>query len=352
VSTLRAEGLVRTYRGREPVEALRSVSIEAGDGDLVAVLGPSGCGKTTLLRTLAGMEHPDAGTILLGDRVLDGPGAHVAPERRAIGLVPQEGALFPHLDVGGNIAFGLRRLSRAERRARVATMLDLVDLPGYERRRPHELSGGQQQRVALACALAPSPEVVLLDEPFSALDTGLRAALRSQVLATLKEAGTTSLLVTHDQTEALTMADTVAVMREGRIVQAGPPHEVYRRPADAWAAAFLGDAVLLPGRRLGPSSVECALGTLRLAPDFAHHDGEEVTVFCRPEQVQPAAAASEDRSATVCGVRFTGPEVLVELDLHAGGTRLSARWPSTLLPTVGDTPCVAVTGDVLAYPPG
>ncbi len=351
MSTLRAEGLVRTFAGRSPVEALRSVTIEAPDGDLVAVLGPSGCGKTTLLRTLAGMERPDAGTIHLGERVLDGPGVHLPPERRAIGLVPQEGALFPHLDVAGNVGFGLRGRSRADRRSRVAEMLDLVDLPGYERRRPHELSGGQQQRVALARALAPSPEVVLLDEPFSALDTGLRAALRAQVLATLKEAGTTALLVTHDQTEALTMADTVAVMRDGVIVQAGPPHEVYRRPADSWAAAFLGDAVLVPGRRTGPCTVSCELGVLHLAPDFLHHQGEDVLVFCRPEQVQPVAGCGGDVDATVAGVRFLGPEVLVELDLHVGGTRLSARWPSTLLPVVGDAACLTVRGDVLAYAP-
>ena len=249
MSRLQVTGLDRTFAGRAPVRALAGVTVAVESGRLLAVLGPSGCGKTTLLRTVAGMDRPDAGTVQLGERILEGPGVHVTPEHRAIGLVPQEGALFPHLDVARNIAFGLHRLPRAERAARVERLLHLVDLAGLGRRRPHQLSGGQQQRVALARALAPDPDLVLLDEPFSALDTGLRASIRAEVAATLRAAGTTSVLVTHDQVEAMTMADTLAVMRAGEIVQVGPPHELYRRPVDAWTAGFLGDAVLLTRRR-------------------------------------------------------------------------------------------------------
>ena len=353
MSTVSVRGLTRTFAGRQPVAALRSVDLDVADGSLVAVLGPSGCGKTTLLRTLAGMERPDAGSIHLGDRLLAGDGVFVAPERRAIGLVPQEGALFPHLDVRRNISFGLKGLPRAATNARVAELLDLVGLPGHERRRPHQLSGGQQQRVALARALAPRPEVVLLDEPFSALDTGLRSALRDQVLDTLHEAGTTAVLVTHDQVEAMTMADTLAVMHDGVIVQVGTPSEVYLRPVDEWTAGFLGDAVLLPGTRNG-STVTCALGTLPLADDAAHHPGRDVTVFLRPEQLRPALAADEANgrrhgsvSATITRIRFQGPDAMV--DLAIADTQIIARWSTIELPAEGQRVDLVVSGPALAF---
>ncbi len=360
MTAIAAVGLRRTFRpsagagrGTPPVVALDTVDLAVEDGSLVAVLGPSGCGKTTLLRTLAGMERPEAGSVHLSGEVLDGPGVHVPPERRSIGLVPQEGALFPHLDVQGNVAFGLRRLARADRRRRVIEMLDLVGLVDLAHRRPHELSGGQQQRVALARALAPDPKVVLLDEPFSALDTGLRAAIRDEVAALLRTSGTTALLVTHDQTEALTMADALAVMRAGRIVQMGSPAEIYRLPVDVWTAGFLGDAVLLPGRRDAPGDpdglVDCALGRLQLASGFAHHQAEEVTVFFRPEQVQPAPPGGSGRSALMRSLRFQGPDAMVGLTVS--GADLTARWPSGDLPAVGDEVNVQIRGEVLAYAP-
>jgi iron(III) transport system ATP-binding protein len=349
MSHLSTSGLDRTFAGKPPVHALSSVSVEVASGALLAVLGPSGCGKTTLLRTIAGLERPDRGEVRLGDRLLDGPGVHVAPERRAIGLVPQEGALFPHLDVAGNVGFGLNRLPRRERAERVGALLELVGLAGMERRRPHQLSGGQQQRVALARALAPSPEVVLLDEPFSALDTGLRVAVREEVSATLRARSTTAVLVTHDQVEAMTMADTLAVMRGGEIVQIGPPSEVYHRPVDTWTARFLGDAVMVAGHRSGDHRVTGPLGEVDLSPDFAHHTGSDVTVFCRPEQVRPVGAGDDGAEAVVLGVRFLGPDVMVTLSIQ--GCTASARWPSSLLPAAGDVVRVAVTGPVLAYPP-
>lgn len=350
MSGISARGLRRTFPGPPPVVALNDVDLSVPDNEITAVLGPSGCGKTTLLRTLAGMERPDAGSVELGGRVLSGNGSHVPPERRRIGLVPQEGALFPHLDVAGNIAFGLKARSRAERRARVGELLDLVGLTGFAERRPHELSGGQQQRVALARALAPSPEVVLLDEPFSALDTALRSSLRDEVVATLRTAGTTGVLVTHDQTEALSTAGRVAVMREGRIVQAGSAVDVYRRPVDLWAARFLGEAVVLTGRRSrgDPTAVDTVLGRLSLLADFSHHPGPDVAVFCRPEQIRLAPGEGTPPAAVVDTVRFLGPDA--EVRLRIGEVPVSARWPSTELPEPGDAVALAVTGGVLAFP--
>ena len=242
-TSLSVAGLSKAF-GDSPV--LVELDLEVPTGSLTAVLGPSGCGKTTLLRLLGGFEHADRGTIRLGEQVLADERTHLAPERRAIGFVPQEGALFPHLDVAANVGFGLPRAQR--RGGRVEELLELVDLAGLGGRLPHQLSGGQQQRVALARALAPEPGLVLLDEPFDALDAGLRAQVRGEVREALRAAGATALLVTHDQEEALSLADTVAVMRGGRIVQAADPQTLYRDPVDAEVAAFVGEAVLLEGR--------------------------------------------------------------------------------------------------------
>ena len=322
MSRIQATGLVRTYPGRPPVDALRGVDLTVAEGALVAVLGPSGCGKTTLLRAIAGLDRPDRGTIELGDLMVDGPSTHVAPEKRRIGLVPQEGALFPHLDVAANLAFGLRDRPRSDRARRVGELLELIGLPGYEHRRPHELSGGQQQRVALGRALAPEPVAVLLDEPFSALDAGLRERLRDEISATLRAAGTTAVLVTHDQTEALTMADRVAVMREGRIVQVGTAPEVYHRPDDLWIARFLGEVVELPG------------------------SDERTVRSCRPEQLRRASAGTAGAlDATVVSVRFQGHDATIGLRL--GDHLVEARWPSVELPAVGEQLALEVVGEVL-----
>ena len=261
--------------------------------------------------------------------------------------MPQEGALFPHLDVQRNIAFGLHELARRDKATRVAELLELVGLSGFERRRPHELSGGQQQRVALARALAPRPAVVLLDEPFAALDTGLRATLRDDVGAALREAGTTSILVTHDQAEALTMADTVAVMREGTIVQASTPEDLYLRPVDMDTARFIGDAVVLPGTLEGDDAVRCALGTVPLA-DTVAGGTTEVDVMLRPEQVvlDPGGALA----ALVRQVRYEGHDALVSL--LVGERAVLARWTSIDLPEVGATVSIAVKGAAVVFPRG
>ena len=334
MTRLEVTGVSLTYPGPPPVEALRAVDLRV-DGGLVAVVGPSGCGKTTLLRALAGTERPGAGSIRIGDDVVEAPGTHLPAERRQVTLVPQEGALFPHLDVGGNVGFGLRAWSRGARRARVGELLDLVGLPQAWRRRPHELSGGQQQRVALARALAPRPRVVLLDEPFSALDATLRVGLREEVAGLLRAAGATAVLVTHDRDEALSLADRVAVMHEGRVLQVGDPSAVYRRPSSMWVAGLLGDTVVLAARVVD-GAAETVLGRLQVV-------GAGERVVLRPEQVVPDPAGVP---AVVEAVHFRGPEASVSLRL--GGQVLTARWPSTELPGVGEGVTVGVRGAAVA----
>jgi len=272
--------------GAHPV--LTGLDLEVRAGSLTAILGPSGSGKTTLLRLLAGFERADAGTISIGDGLVDGPGAYVPPERRRIGYVPQEGSLFPHLTVAANVGFGLS--ARERRGGRVASMLELVGLGGLGRRYPHQLSGGQQQRVALARALAIEPAVVLLDEPFASLDAHLRASVRADVQEIFRRAGTTAILVTHDQDEALSMADRVAALRDGVIAQYAAPEDLYCRPVDADLARFVGDANLLEGV-LDGRLVKTLLGSLPL--DSAAVDlgpAGQVTVLIRPEQLELAAA--------------------------------------------------------------
>jgi iron(III) transport system ATP-binding protein len=230
---------------------LADITLDVASGGVLAVLGASGSGKTTLLRLVCGFERSGGGTIRLGRDLVSGPGLHVAPERRRVGYVAQDGALFPHLSVADNIAFGLSRRER-RRRHRVAELLELVGLPaGYADRPPQELSGGEQQRVSLARALAPQPGLVLLDEPFSSLDAGLRVETRQAVAAALRRTGATAVLVTHDQAEALSMGDAVGVLRDGRLVQVAAPETLYRRPADIALARFLGEAVVLPGEAGG-----------------------------------------------------------------------------------------------------
>jgi iron(III) transport system ATP-binding protein len=235
-------GLHKAF-GTQPV--LTGVDLEVPAGSLTAILGPSGSGKTTLLWMLAGFERADAGTITIGDATVDGPGVHVAAERRRIGYVPQEGSLFPHLTVEANVGFGLP--ARERRGGKVTGILQTVGLGGLGRRYPHQLSGGQQQRVALARALAIEPAVVLLDEPFASLDAHLRASVRADVQEIFRRAGITAVLVTHDQDEALSMADRVAALRDGKIAQCAAPEDLYSRPVDAALAGFIGAANLLEG---------------------------------------------------------------------------------------------------------
>lgn len=337
-------GVTKSF-GTTPV--LRGVDLQIPDGCLAAVLGPSGCGKTTLLRVVAGFERADAGLVDVGGRRLaDGGRTHVAPERRGIGIVPQEGALFPHMSVAKNVEFGLR--GGRDARLRSAEVLELVGLAGYGGRMPHELSGGQQQRVALARALAPEPSLILLDEPFNALDPGLRATLRQEVRGVLRAAGVTALMVTHDREEAMSMADLVALMRDGRVAQSGAPREVYERPADAELAAYIGETVVLPGEfRAG--RVHCALG--RLAPV----EGMEVPagrcdVVLRPERLVLGTDADEGALAVVKDVTFAGHDTVVELALDGDGTELWVRSHVYPAPLVGETVRVHLAGAPAVFP--
>jgi iron(III) transport system ATP-binding protein len=297
-----AEGVEKAF-GR--TQAVAGASLHVPAGELVALLGPSGSGKTTLLRVIAGFEQPDAGRVAIAGRLVAGDGAWVEPEHRRIGMVFQDGALFPHLTVAGNVGFG------AERRERVAECLELVGLAGRADDYPHELSGGERQRVALARALAADPDVVLLDEPFAALDAGLRDSLRAEVAEILRAAGTSALLVTHDQAEALSLAGTVAVMREGRIEQVGTPEEIYERPRSRWLASFLGDADVLPGTARD-GVVECELGRFGAAAELAG----DVHVVIRPESV--AIGLGQGSDAVVVARSFYGHDQLVHLELPSG----------------------------------
>ncbi|HET9897181.1 MAG TPA: ABC transporter ATP-binding protein [Streptosporangiaceae bacterium] len=277
-----------------PQVVLAGLDLHVPAGSLTAILGPSGSGKTTLLRILAGFEEADAGTVMIGDTVVDSATAHVAPEKRRIGYVPQEGSLFPHLTVAANVGFGLPAKER--RGSRVQALLEIVGLTEFARRYPHQLSGGQQQRVALARALAIQPTVVLLDEPFASLDAHLRASVRIDVQQILRETQTTAVLVTHDQDEALAIADQVAVLRNGRIAQYAPPADLYSRPADSDLARFIGDANLLDGI-CHAGVVDTVLGPLPVAPDEADPptaDGPRpVTVLLRPEHIELLPAGAE-----------------------------------------------------------
>ncbi|MDD7939477.1 ABC transporter ATP-binding protein [Actinomycetospora lutea] len=345
------DGVAKAF-GATPV--LRGVSLTAPAGTLTAVLGRSGCGKTTLLRIVAGFERLDAGTVTLHGRPVAGPDRALPPERRGIGYLTQEGSLFPHLTVAANVLFGLPWRERRRGGARVAALLEGVDLePSLARRHPHELSGGQQQRVALARALAPEPAVVLLDEPFSSLDAGLRADTQRAVVKALAAAGATALLVTHDRGEALALADQVAVMRDGVVAQIDAPGAIYRDPVDPGVGALVGDAVLLDGRRDGAGSVSCALGVLAVRPDRQGRRGAAgpVRVLVRPEQIVVGAGDGGVR-ARVRSRDFRGPDASVELDLGdaAPGTEIvTARLPGDAAVAPGDDVTVTVRGAVTAY---
>lgn len=338
---LNVEGLSASY-GHGAV--LDDISLTVPSGTTTAILGASGCGKTTLLRAIAGFVRPAAGVVRLGEQVVSGPRVWLKPERRHIGYVSQDGNLFPHLSVAANITFGLSWRERRAR-ARVAELLELVGLaPELAERSPGRLSGGQQQRVSLARALALDPALVLLDEPFSALDVALRAATREAVASALRATSATGVLVTHDQSEALSFADQVAVMRDGRFAHVASPVELYRQPADLQTATFVGDAVLLDGLAAG-GSVTTALGRL---PHRGRPAEGTVDVVVRPEQIRLSPCTPHGLRAVVDRVTFHGDDAVVEAHL-AGGTVVRARTVAFELPEVGDTVGLQVIGSVLVY---
>ncbi len=310
-AVLSCRGVRKSFGG---ILALDGFDLELREGSLLALLGPSGCGKTTALRVMAGLERPSAGAVWVGGRCVAGGGKWVPPENRRIGMVFQEWALFPHLDVWHNVAFGCRNGARERR---VGEVLELVHLDGFGHRMPHELSGGQQQRVALARALAPSPDVVLLDEPFSNLDATLRARVRAEVRSVLREAKATAIFVTHDQEEALSVADDMAVMDAGKVLQVGAPHQVYGAPAHRSVAALVGEANFLSGDvRSGVAAT--AIGAVA-APGLSNGP---VEIMIRPETIElrrDAAAA-----ARIVEAEFYGHDQLVRARL-GDGTLIEVR---------------------------
>jgi iron(III) transport system ATP-binding protein len=329
-------------------QVLNGVNLVVNHGSITALLGPSGGGKTTLLRIVAGFERPTHGTVRINGAVVADEHSWVPARERGVAIVPQEGALFPHLSVGENVAFGLKKRRSLHTRTRVAEMLELVGLPDAANTRPSELSGGMQQRVALARALATQPTLVLLDEPFSALDAGLRETLREQVVTILRRAGATAIWVTHDQDEALSTADSVAVLMNGRIAQLSAPTNVYRTPETFEVAHFIGETVSISGVvSSDQKTVATRFGTFEL---LRHHDAGPATVVIRPEQFE---IVNVDHSAsTVIGnvidTRYFGHDGTVDVQFPEGLTakvRLHAR----LLPEIGTDVGVVVNGAVLAF---
>ncbi len=291
--------------------AVDSVSLKVEQGSLLAMLGPSGCGKTTLLRLIAGLGTPDKGTIEVNGRMVAGPGLFVPPEKRKVGIVFQDYALFPHLDVSANIAYGLSRNSG--RKERIQDMLSLVGLEGSDSKMPHQLSGGEQQRVALARALAPEPEVILLDEPFSSLDADLRNRVRVEVKDILARAGTTVIFVTHDQEEALFMGDLVGVMNFGKLEQVDTPENIFHRPATPFVAQFIGVADFLEGKISG-SDIITELGSMHIKEELP--DGTTVKVMVRPDFIDIKAAA--DGKGIIVDKVFQGIYYLYSIKLPSG----------------------------------
>ncbi len=324
--------------------AVDDVDLDVPRGSLTALLGPSGCGKTTLLRLIAGLVTPDAGRIEIDGRVVTGPGVAVPTEHRNVGLVFQDFALFPHLSVERNVAFGLTGMSRRARDERVRQVLDLVAMSEVAHRLPAALSGGQQQRVALARALAPSPDLILLDEPFSNLDASLRASLREDVRAILRDAGATAVFVTHDQEEALSLTDRVAVMHAGRIHQLADPHTLYTRPASRFVAEFVGEADVLPGERAGEFHVDTPVGRLATTEPVT---ATSVEVIVRPEALRLREQA--DGVATVVAISYFGHDQLVQLEMPDGRVIRARRGPRLDLER-GDRVAITVDGPVLTFP--
>lgn len=333
-------GIAKSF---DELEVLKGVDLEVKDKELFAVLGSSAAGKSTLLRLIAGFEKPTSGSIWLDGKEISNPTAAVVPEKRNIGIVPQDAALFPHLNVSQNVAFGLGSLTNQERAGRVAELLALVELTEFATAKVSQLSGGQSQRVALARALAPRPGLMLLDEPFSALDSELRSRLREDVKAILRAEGATAILVTHDQEEALSLADRVAVLRNGKIVQVGSPTDIYSAPADVGIATFLGDSVLVDGM-VQAGKITTVLGNL--TPVGQVVEGASGTVAIRSENfyLQPNPRGDGE----VVGRVFFGHDAILEVEVR--GVRIRARSNGPFAPEVGMKVTVWVRGAVNFYP--
>ena len=342
---IETQGLTRRYGGSLAVSEL-SLSLHAGR--VTCLLGPSGCGKTTTLRMIAGVEEPDAGVVKIDGNIVSGNGHYLPPEQRSVGLLFQDFALFPHLTVAENVAFGVGR----NQRERVERLIEKVGLGQQGKRYPHEISGGEQQRAALARALAPGPGAILLDEPFSNLDNRLRDRIRDDMMSVLKSEGTAVLLVTHDPLEAMVMADEIALMRDGRIVQAGPPLSIYNRPVDRQAAEFFSDINLIHGVA-HDAIVDTPFGTFEV-PGVA--DGTNMEVMVRPQHMRidfdrngnaplPTERDGVPARGTVKRARYAGNSSLVEFEMEHDGSILKASVPAVFLPSIGSSLWLSIRRD-------
>jgi iron(III) transport system ATP-binding protein len=338
MQALEAKNIYKAFTGTPVVQ---DFSLQAAEGEFITLLGPSGCGKTTSLRLLAGFERPDAGSISIRGKVVADRATYLPADQRRVGMVFQDYALFPHVDVAGNIAFGLQG-NKSEKAKRAQEMLTLVGLEGYGDRMPYALSGGQQQRVALARALAPQPDVMLLDEPFSNLDTALRAQVRAEVRTILRQAGTTTIFVTHDQEEALSLSDRIVVIFSGKIHQTGTPAELYTRPASKEVASFIGEANFIPAQAHG-GKARSILGDLRL---LTPRQGD-VQLLVRPEalHLQPTDAGTP---AQVIWREYYGHNQRIGLRL-GDGSELIARTDTQITVTIGQQVRVSVYAPLLAF---
>jgi iron(III) transport system ATP-binding protein len=340
------------YKSFGPQPVLNGIELHVPEGSLTAILGPSGSGKTTLLRVIAGFERSDRGTVILGGRTVEDAHHALPPEQRGIGYVPQEGALFPHLTVDRNVAFGVPR-ARRRRGTGTGELLEMVGLAGLGDRYPHQLSGGQQQRVALARALAIGPSVVLLDEPFTSLDAGLRASVRSDVHDVLRSGGITAVLVTHDQDEALSVADQVAVVRNGVIGQCGTPQELYDRPVDPSMAQFLGDANLVTARMEG-DRLATPFGPLSLRPDTeCRSEAGTVVALVRPEQLTlSTTVGGGGLTGTVVRTQFHGHDTVITVAPRSTGAfgPITVRAEGDLVVANGTEVELTADGSVVAWP--
>ena len=318
-TVLTMEGISKDY-GREV--AVENLSLSVNEGELLTLLGPSGCGKTTTLRMIAGLEEPTKGSITIAGKTVtaDADGAFRKPEERDVGIVFQNYALFPHLNVAENIAFGLQEMDDVDADQRVAELLELVDLEAHEEKMPNQLSGGQQQRVALARSLAPEPDVLLLDEPFSNLDVRLRVEMREEVRRILKRAGVTAISVTHDQEEALSISDRVAIMNDGAIAQIGDPGEVFENPESRFVASFLGQASFLSAR-VTDDTLETGLGSFDpqlLNGPIEAYDGAMIDVLVRPDDLQAMPTSEPKADGYVVHRQYNGPSFIYRVELHSG----------------------------------
>ncbi len=327
---------------------IRELSFHINQGDISCLLGPSGCGKTTALRAIAGLEPIHHGSIILRDKQVSTPGNILAPEKRKLGMVFQDYALFPHLNVYNNITFGLRDMNKTAKQERADELLVLINLEGFGKRYPHELSGGQQQRIALARAIASKPDLLLLDEPFSNLDIDLREKLALKIRKILKSQGITALLVTHDQHEAFALGDMVGVMNEGRILQWDTPFNLYHEPTSRFVANFIGQGIFLEGTLLAPNLVRTDIGEIQGDRAYPWPINSDVEVLIRPDDILPQADSS--LQAEVVDKAFKGAEIMYTLRLP-NGSRVLSLFPSHYHHAIGEQVGIRIAADhLVAFP--